>query len=195
MNYCDKDFILRLQNILSARERKVIEHPPFSHAAVLVPLFKKGEDCHLLFTKRSEQVKYHKGEISFPGGVVDEQDSELEGTALREASEEIGLKEDDVQIIGVLDDIVTITEFIVTPIVGLFPYPYPFNVSEIEIAELIEVPLASLLDEDCFSEREIIRGTGKEVVLAYQYQDHIIWGATARILKQFLDLIVPPIST
>jgi 8-oxo-dGTP pyrophosphatase MutT (NUDIX family) len=167
----------------------VIEHAPFSHAAVLVPLFRKGDVCHLLFTKRSDQVKYHKGEISFPGGVVDEADSELERTALREAFEEIGLKEKDVQIIGVLDDIVTITEFIVTPIVGLFPYPYPFKVSEVEIAELIEVPLASLLDEDCFSEREIIRGTRKEVVYAYQYEGHTIWGATARILKQFLELI------
>jgi 8-oxo-dGTP pyrophosphatase MutT (NUDIX family) len=195
MNYCEKDFVNQIREILSLRKRRVIEHPPFSHAAVLVPLFRKGEDCHLLFTKRSDQVKYHKGEISFPGGGVDEEDSELEGTALREAFEEIGLKEDDVQIIGILDDIVTITEFIVTPFVGLFPYPYPFKVSEIEIAELIEVPLSALLDEDCLSEREIIRGTGKEVVLAYQYQDHIIWGATARILKQFLDLIVPPISS
>jgi hypothetical protein len=87
---------------------------------------------------------------------------------------------------------VTITEFIVTPIIGLFPYPYPFKVSEVEIAELIEVPLSALLDKDCFSEREIIRGTGKEVVLAYQYGNHIIWGATARILKQFLDLIFYP---
>jgi 8-oxo-dGTP pyrophosphatase MutT (NUDIX family) len=187
--YCEKDFINRIRNILSSRQRKVIEHPPFSHAAVLVPLFKKGEDCHLLFTKRSDQVKYHKGEISFPGGVVDEEDSELISTALREAFEEIGLKENDVQIIGILDDIVTITEFIVTPIVGLFPYPYLFKVSEVEIAELIEVPLASLLDEDCFSEREIFRGGRNEVVYTYQYEKHIIWGATARILKQFLDLI------
>jgi 8-oxo-dGTP pyrophosphatase MutT (NUDIX family) len=187
--YCEKDFINRIRNILSSRQRKLIEHPPFSHAAVLVPLFKKGEDCHLLFTKRSDQVKYHKGEISFPGGVVDEEDSELISTALREAFEEIGLKENDVQIIGILDDIVTITEFIVTPIVGLFPYPYLFKVSEVEIAELIEVPLASLLDEDCFSEREIFRGGRNEGVYAYQYGKHIIWGATARILKQFLDLI------
>jgi len=187
--YCEKDFINRIRNILSSRQRKLIEHPPFSHAAVLVPLFKKGEDCHLLFTKRSDQVKYHKGEISFPGGVVDEEDSELISTALREAFEEIGLKENDVQIIGILDDIVTITEFIVTPIVGLFPYPYLFKVSEVEIAELIEVPLSFLLDENCFSEREIIRGGRKEVVYAYQYEKNIIWGATARILKQFLDLI------
>ena len=192
MKYCEKDFINQIREHLSSRKRRVIEHPPFSHAAVLVPLFRKGEDCHLLFTKRSDQVKYHKGEISFPGGVVDEEDAELEKTALREAFEEIGLKEEDVQIIGVLDDIVTVTEFIVTPIVGLFPYPYPFKVSEVEIAELIEVPLASLLDEDCFSEREILRGDRKEIVYAYQYGDHVIWGATARILKQFLELITSP---
>ena len=189
MNFCEKDFIDRIGTILSSRKRRVIEHPPFSHAAVLVPLFKKGDGCHLLFTKRSDQVKYHKGEISFPGGVVDEEDLELINTALREAHEEIGLKQNDVQIIGILDDIVTITEFIVTPIVGLFPYPYSFEVSEVEIAELIEVPLSSLLHKECFSEKEIIRGGQKEVVYAYQYGEHIIWGATARILKQFLDLI------
>ncbi|MEW6375243.1 MAG: CoA pyrophosphatase [Thermodesulfobacteriota bacterium] len=189
MNYCEKDFINQIRNILFSRKRRVIENPTFSHAAVLVPLFKKGENCHLLFTKRTDHVKYHKGEISFPGGMVDEGDSDLERTALRETFEEIGLKEDDVQIIGVLDDIVTITEFIVTPIVGLFPFPYPFKVNEVEIAELIEVPLASLLDEECFSEREIIRGDRKDILYAFQYGEHIIWGATARILKQFLDLI------
>jgi 8-oxo-dGTP pyrophosphatase MutT (NUDIX family) len=189
MNPCEKNFVDQIRTVLSSRKRRVIEHPPFSHAAVLVPLFKKGNGCHLLFTKRSEQVKYHKGEISFPGGVVDEEDLELISTALREADEEIGLKKNDVQIIGILDDIVTITEFIVTPIVGLFPYPYPFKVSEVEISELIEVPLSALLHEECFSEREIIRGGQKEIVYAYEYEKHIIWGATARILKQFLDLI------
>jgi 8-oxo-dGTP pyrophosphatase MutT (NUDIX family) len=111
MIYCEKDFLDQIRKTLSSRERRVIEHPPFFHAAVLVPLFKKRENCHLLFTKRSDQVKHHKGEISFPGGVVDEEDLELERTALREAFEEIGLKEKDVQIIGVLDDIVTSLPF------------------------------------------------------------------------------------
>ena len=189
MRYCEKDFIDQVRRILNTRERRMIEQPSLARAAVLVPLFEKGETCHIIFTKRSHNVRYHKGEISFPGGVVDEEDSELERTALREAFEEIGLKESDVQIIGVLDDIVTITQFVVTPFVGLFPYPYPFKPSPIEIAELIEVPLSALLDEKCFGEREIIRGTGKEVVYAYQYDNHVIWGATARILKQFLDLI------
>jgi 8-oxo-dGTP pyrophosphatase MutT (NUDIX family) len=189
MKDCEKDFINQIRKMLSSRKRRVIEHPHFSHAAVLVPLFKKSEKCHLLFTKRSERVKYHKSEISFPGGVVDEEDRELINTALREAHEEIGLKESDIQVIGLLDDIVTITEFIVTPIVGLFPYPYPFKVSEVEIAELIEVPLSFLLSKECLSERTILRGGRDEVVYAYQFGEHIIWGATARILKQFLDLI------
>ncbi len=189
MTRCEKDFIEQVQKILNTRKRRIIEQPPLAHAAILIPLFKKGQDCHIVFTKRSDNVRYHKGEISFPGGVFDEGDLELQRTALREAFEEIGLKESDVQIIGVLDDIITVTQFIVTPFVGLFAYPYPFELSPIEIAELIEVPLSALLDEDCFSEREIIRGTRKEVVFAYQYENHIIWGATARILKQFLDLI------
>ncbi len=189
MTHTKKDFIDRLRKILGARERRVIEHLPFAHAAVLVPLFKKGRECHLLFTKRTDTVRYHKGEISFPGGVFDEGDSELEQTAVREAFEEIGLQQDDVQILGVLDDIVTITEFIVTPFVGLFPYPYPFKVSPIEIAELIEVPLSSLLDEKCFGEREIMQGEKRRIVYTYQYGKHTIWGATALILKQFLELI------
>lgn len=189
MKSCEKEFIDRLRKKLSSRERKIIDHPPFSHAAVLVPLYQKGGECHLLFTKRSDQVKYHKGEISFPGGMVDEEDRELIHTALREAREEIGLKESDVDIVGLLDDIVTVTQFIVTPIVGLFPYPYPFRISQVEIAELIEVPLSYLLEKDSFSEREIFRMGRSEWVYAYQYGKHIIWGATARILKQFLDLI------
>ena len=189
MRRCEKDFIDQIRKILNRRNRRMIEQPSLARAAVLVPLFEKGENCHIIFTKRSDNVRYHKGEISFPGGVFDERDLELERTALRETDEEIGLKENDVQIIGVLDDIITVTQFIVTPFVGLFPYPYPFKLSPVEIAELIEVPLSSLLGEDCFGEKEIIRGTRKEVVYAYQYENHVIWGATARILKQFLDLI------
>lgn len=189
MRVCGKYFIDEIREILDRRERKVIEHPSFLHAAVLVPLFEKEGSCHLLFTKRTEQVKHHKGEISFPGGMVDEEDVDLKKTALREASEEIGLNEEDVQILGTLDDIVTVTEFIVTPFVGIFPYPYAFKMSPIECAELIEVPLASLLDSDCFGEKEMIQHDRKRMVETYQYRHHNIWGATARILKQFLELI------
>ncbi len=186
---CEKDFVVKLTTLLSERKRQVIQEPPFSHAAVLVPLFEKEGQCHILFTKRTQQVKYHKGEISFPGGAFDEGDIDLRRTALREAFEEIGLDEGDAQILGILDDIVTVSGFIVTPFVGLFPYPYPFRLSEVEIEELIEVPLSSLLDKNCFSERLVDEGIRERVVYNYQYGRHAIWGATARILKQLLELL------
>jgi len=195
MKVCGSYFVDEIRDILKQRERKVIEHPAFPRAAVLVPLFDKEGSCHLLFTRRTDQVKYHKGEISFPGGMFDEEDGDLKKTALREAFEEIGLNEDDIQILGALDDIVTVTEFIVTPFVGIFPYPYTFKLSPIECAELIEVPLASLLDTDCYGEKEIIQHDQKRIVETYQYRHHNIWGATARILKQFLDLISSQEST
>jgi 8-oxo-dGTP pyrophosphatase MutT (NUDIX family) len=192
MNVCGKYFGDEIRKILHGRERKVVDHLPFPHAAVLLPLFEKEGECCILFTKRTHLVKHHKGEISFPGGMFDKEDTDLERTALREASEEIGLGERDAQILGALDDIVTVTEFIVTPFVGVVPYPYPFKLSPVEIAELIEVPLATLLDPNCFGEKEIIQNERKRMVEAYQYNDHNIWGATARILKQFLDLISSP---
>src|SRR4030043_155017 len=172
MKYCKKDFADEIIKMLTLRERRAIEHPSFARAAVLVPLFNKEGNCHLLFTKRTDQVKYHKGEISFPGGMVDENDLSLEKTALREGVEENGLRESDVQIIGALDDIVTVTDFIVTPFVGLFPYPYPFKTSPVEIAELIEVPLSFLLTEENFNEQEITRVGRKEMKRYKKWAEH-----------------------
>jgi 8-oxo-dGTP pyrophosphatase MutT (NUDIX family) len=191
MKYCERDFMDGIRRLLSRRERKIIDHPPFAHAAVLVPLFQKESECHLLFTKRTDLVRHHKGEISFPGGVVDQADAELETTALREADEEIGLKPRDVELIGLLDDVVTVSGFIVTPVVGVFRYPYSFQMSEVEIAELIEIPLSFLLDEECFAVRTIVQDGLERVVLSYQYGRYTIWGATATIVKQLLDLIRP----
>ena len=185
-------FIDELRDVLGKRERRVMNDPACVHAAVVVPLFNKDGSCHILFTKRTHLVKHHKGQISFPGGVFDVEDGDLRKTALREAFEEIGLEENDVQIIGVLDDIVTVTEFIVTPFVGYFSYPYRFRLSQREIEELIEVPLSFLLDPACLSEREIMDGDRKRLVHTYQYGDHAIWGATALILKQLLELIPTP---
>jgi 8-oxo-dGTP pyrophosphatase MutT (NUDIX family) len=189
MRCCEKGFVEELGTLLEKRERRSIEHPSYTHAAVLIPLYEKEKSCHILFTKRTQQVKHHKGQISFPGGVYDEEDRDFRRTALREVREEIGLHEKDTRIIGELDDIVTVTGFIVTPFVGLIPYPYPFQLSEIEIEELIEVPLASLLDRQCFSERWIDDAGQKRLVYNYQYGEHAIWGATALMLKQLLELL------
>lgn len=126
MRHYEKDFIDEIPKILSSRKRRVVKHLPFYHAAVLVPLFQKRGEFYLLLTKRSDHVRYHKGQISFPGGAAKEEDSSLEKAALREAFEEIGLHERDVQIIGLLDDVVTHTsEFIVTP----HCWPHPISVS------------------------------------------------------------------
>jgi len=189
MNACGEVFAREIGDILSRRERTAIEHPSFLRAAVIVPLFKKEGNCHVLFTRRTDRVKYHKGQISFPGGGFDEDDADLKRTALRETFEEIGVCEKDIRVLGILDDVVTISQFVVTPYVAIFPYPYPFHVSPIEIDELVEVPLAALLSPECFGKKEIIDNGLKKIVDSYQYKQYTIWGATARILKQFLDLL------
>jgi 8-oxo-dGTP pyrophosphatase MutT (NUDIX family) len=186
---CDPFFMETIRAVLSSRRREVLGQTALPRAAVLIPLFQRAGDCRLLFTRRSDLVKHHRGEISFPGGTFDEEDGDLERTALREAWEEIGLREDDIRILGTLDDIETRTGFVVTPFAGVIPSPYSFTLSEREIAELIEVPLSALIRPDCYGEHEIVHEGLKRVVLSYQYGRHIIWGATARILGQFLGLL------
>jgi len=157
-------------------------------AAVILLLYEKAGEPYIVLTRRTEDVEHHKGEISFPGGAFDPQDGDLLTTALRETEEEIGVRPEDVQVLGRLDDIVTITGFMVSPFVGLLPTPsYPFAVNALEVAELVEVPLRHLLDE-----RNLEQGVGRLgdrwlPILAYHYGDHRIWGATARILKGFFD--------
>jgi 8-oxo-dGTP pyrophosphatase MutT (NUDIX family) len=158
-------------------------------AAVLLPLFTKEGAYHVLLTRRTHKVKTHKGEISFPGGVYDREDETLERTALRESFEEIGLKERDIAILGCLDDVETLTQYMIRPFVGMVPHPYPFVVNEDEIEEMIEVPLGSLLDENRFEQKRVHTGKGEQIIYVYRYEGHVIWGATAKILKQFLDLI------
>jgi len=157
---------------------------------VLIPLFKKDGEYHILFTRRTDKVEHHKGQISFPGGRQDKKDKDLLATALREAREEMGIMEKDVRILGELDDICTVsTDFCVSPFVALLPYPYPYKVNRQEIEEVIEVPLSGLLDNRRFRQ-ELYEKDGQPFpVYFFQHQDHTIWGATAKILKQLLDLL------
>ena len=157
---------------------------------MLIPLFKKDGEYHILFTRRTDKVEHHKGQISFPGGRQDKKDQDLLATALREAREEMGIEEKDVRILGELDDICTVsTDFCVSPFVALLPYPYPYKVNRQEIEEVIEVPLSGLLD-DRRLRQELYEKDGQLIsVYFYQHQDHTIWGATANILKQLLDLL------
>ncbi len=179
----------RLKQALSQREKQYIVDASRVSSAVLLPIYYKEGECYVLLTKRTETVKDHKGQISFPGGVYQEGDGSLVSTALRECAEEIGLAADKVEVLGELDDIATITSsYIISPFVALIPWPYQFKVNEEEAEEIVEVPISALLDKGCLrQETEIIDGQAVTSYF-YHYQGRVIWGATARILNQFLDI-------
>lgn len=179
----------QLQQILARRQVKQIIDPARVPSAVLVPIYCKEGQYHILFTQRTNKVKTHKGQISFPGGTYEADDRTLLRTALREAHEEIGVREEDVEVLGELDDFNAITSnFVISPFVGVIPSPYQFKLSEEETAEIIEVPITKLLDKSILRE-ETRTFNGKPITsYFYNHNGKVIWGATARILNQFLDI-------
>ncbi len=179
----------KLKKALALRQKIHFEGEGLVKAAVLVPVFWKDGEYHLLFTKRSDLVPSHKGQISFPGGAYNEADSSLVATALRESWEEIGLKTEDVEILGELDDTPTrASGFNISPFVGFIPYPYEFSLNRFEIDEIFSVPVSDLLYKT--NKKEDYYTFGNEVFVNYSYEHggRIIWGATARILHQFLEV-------
>ncbi len=177
-----------MRQALAQRQKRYIVDVSLVPSAVLLPLYYKQGQCYILFTKRTEKVKEHKGELSFPGGTYEEGDGTLVNTALRECAEEIGLMADDVKVLGELDDVITTSNYIISPFVSFIPWPYQFKVNGTEAKEIIEVPISALLDKDCM--RQGIETIGGEAITSYfyRYQGRVIWGATARILHQFLDI-------
>ncbi len=155
----------------------------------MLPLFTLQGAYHVLFIKRSQKVEHHKGEISFPGGICEASDGTFEKTALRETHEEIGIRPEDVRVIGLLDDMRTqSTRYRVTPVVGIIPYPYSFVLNRQEVGKIITTPLAHLLEAGNGGEEEVIREGNTYRGHVYRYGSHVIWGATARILKDFLTI-------
>jgi 8-oxo-dGTP pyrophosphatase MutT (NUDIX family) len=156
-------------------------------AAVLIPLFVRDASLWILFTRRTETVEHHRGQISFPGGVEEETDETPLATALRETREEIGVAESDVRTLGSLSPLTTVTDFYVEPFVGAIPHPYPFRPAESEIAELIEAPVNALRDPRIL-EKKLLPGRD-EPTLFYHHGKHVIWGATARMLRELLEAL------
>jgi 8-oxo-dGTP pyrophosphatase MutT (NUDIX family) len=180
----------RLDAALSRRPRLTLDRSDLVSAAVLVPVTDRGGP-HIVFTKKTSGVPHHKGQFSFPGGLVETRDGSRVETALREAWEEIRLPAEAVEVLGLLDDTPTrATNFVITPVVGIVRDPVEFKPDGREIERVIEVPLATLRDPAIFRTEMWERDGEPHPVLFYQVSaDDLVWGATARILSQLLGLL------
>ena len=163
-------------------------------AAVLIPLYREKDEWHVVFIKRTEHDQDdHSGQIAFPGGRAEEGDDTLLDTALRETKEEIGLHPRDVNILGYSKDILTVTHFHVTPIAGTFPWPYPLEPYPLEVEKILSYPLNWLADPD--HHRVEHRRSGRSnngphpVIFFQEYEGETLWGATAKIVLDFLELL------
>lgn len=201
----------RLRAALAARPRRTLTVEGFRPASVLVPLLQRPEGPTLLFTRRTTRVPKHKGEISFPGGGA-ERGEDAVAAALREAREEVGLEPASVEVVGLMDDLPTISYYLVTPVVAAVAAPpASFSPEEFEVHEPFEVPLALLLDPSRRSFRLWDPETGPDELrtavrltrMAFEELDPVtghhriwsfdagpdrnVWGLTAHILKVLLD--------
>jgi 8-oxo-dGTP pyrophosphatase MutT (NUDIX family) len=182
-----------VQRALSRHPRRTIEIGALRPAAVILPLFVKDGVDHVLFTRRTETLRHHRGEISFPGGARQAGDGSMLQTALRETEEEMGIAGQDVTVLGKLDDVASIHGYHVVPFVGTFPYPYRYRVNPDEIAEVIELPLERLRDPAVFRTEDWHHRGRLHPVYFYTVDEHVIWGLTARILHQFLGRVFPEV--
>jgi 8-oxo-dGTP pyrophosphatase MutT (NUDIX family) len=174
---------------LANRTRKEISLEGLKPSAVLIPICFIDGKPQIILTKRSMSVEYHKGEISFPGGHAEPYDTSPIETALREAEEEIGLKPEDVGLLGLLDDYITIFNFHITPAIGIVPWPYDFRINS-ESESIIFLPFEDVLsDKEWMCERTSIKGREFDLY-CLETPDGIIWGATAKMLRQFAELLL-----
>lgn len=157
-------------------------------AAVLVPLVFFGGEWHVLFTRRTDRVESHKGQVSFPGGACDDGETTPEETALREADEEIGIRPTDVRILGRLSRMVTISKYRVTPVVGVIQFPYAFKTSGMEVARVFTIPLEWLANRNNYWEFSL-PASERSVIFYHPYDGELLWGATARMTVNFLKIL------
>jgi 8-oxo-dGTP pyrophosphatase MutT (NUDIX family) len=169
---------------------------PQQDAAVLAPIIELDGAYSILFTKRAEHLGDHPGQMSFPGGGREPADADLAATALREANEEIGLRPADVELVGRIDDIETVTRYIVRPFVGRIP-AHPYTPDASEVAEIVRLPVAALTDRENYeSEHRDHPHYGPIRIDFFHVDGYTVWGATGRMLAQLLELTtdwtIPP---
>lgn len=180
----------RLAAELGSDSNFVGQTAPMTAAAVLVPLVAREEGLTVLLTQRTAHLFHHGGQISFPGGRLENEDPDPEAAALRETEEEIGLPRTRIDVIGRLDDYVTVTGFHITPIVGLLHPPLAFNADEFEVAEIFEVPLSFIMDPANHQRDSRMLPSGeKRYFYALPYEERYIWGATAGMLVNLYEVL------
>ena len=187
------NFAESLRASLAARPPSVVAEWEPRPAAVLIPLFFDAGQWHVLLTERTELVEDHKGQVAFPGGRVDAQDADRVATALREAEEEVGLRREDVTVLGQIDELLTVSQFRITPVIGTFPWPYVFTLQRTELSEVFTVPLCWLAEPANLETRQrepLIPGRPINVYY-FHYGGHTIWGVTARIILNLLKVAGP----
>ena len=178
-----------IQKALADNPKKTTDDPSLSPAGVLLVVYPKDGEYCVLLNKRSQLVEHHKGEISFPGGAVDPEDANLLATAIRETHEEMGVHPDDIEYLGDLDDVKTISNFLIHAFVATIPYPYDFKPSEFEVAEVLEVPISHLRTEASIRSETRLRDGVVRTSPTYVYNGHVVFGATAMVLENFLDVL------
>ena len=180
------DFESAVRNAVQM-EREVIRRPDLRAAAVLIPIVMRDERPHFVLTKRAMTVASHKGQISFPGGVVEKDDRDLVHTALREAKEEIDLDETAVEVVGLLSDMVTSTGYVVSPVVGFLDPQACFAADPAEVAEIFEAPIELFLNPAHKRERVLTHKGIEYQDICYDILGREVWGVTGRIITMFLD--------
>jgi 8-oxo-dGTP pyrophosphatase MutT (NUDIX family) len=173
-----------ISRILSARKPRLFNDSGstgYRHAGVLLPLLEEGGVCKVLFTKRTRRVEHHKGQISFPGGAVEKGDASIEETVLRETYEEIGLSEKDIEILG---------NYVIHPLVGMVRSMDDLAINRAEVKRVITAPLSFFQDAGSETRRYAVEYEGVTYETpAYEYGEHMIWGATARMMENFVEII------
>ena len=184
----------RIEALREALATRTPSAPPHANgarpAAVLIPLHYHDDEWHVILNVRSQFVGLHQGEIAFPGGKFEPTDPDMLACALREADEEMGIAPEDVDVIGSLEPVLTRTDYLVWSTVGVIPHPYRFEVDENEVAEILEIPLDHLLTDAAARHEARLNPDGTLLQRkAYAHGPYLVFGATAWILAQLLDLL------
>lgn len=182
-----------IKDVLDGRTPAQIENREsrYRHSAVLIPLLRDRGEYKVLLTKRTHRVDDHKGQISFPGGRVADEDRSYQETALRETWEEVGIRPEDITLLGRMDDALTLSSnYLIHPFVGYVPYPYPYQLNPLEVKRLMYVPFKVFLPDSALAMVERVEYGGRTYESqTYRYDGEVIWGATARMMKDLIQIL------